>query len=345
MTDPPKPRPPSADGDTARRLRATRMYSDGVPAMPVAGEEKTAVDQPLMPDPADNRPSVRVRRPSETVMELPQDRAALALPEVPAEEILPVAAPPPAKRPISTVVRAARPLPPASEGQTRVGPAPAAPPANQQTAKEIKAASPPSRRWFAVVAASALAGVLAAWLAVGRDRPPAPAQQAAPAPEPAAVAAEAPARQDPVPAAPAPAAASAPAPVAAPAPATASAPAEEPPAEPVAARPPDPPRPPPAPPPRCRHYEAEVAGTAADQRAPYLALRAEPDTAAPILAQLPDGTRAHVTGHLGRWRRVTVCEPPAQGWVYVRWLKPAVRGQTLPYSAQGRQPTDNPREP
>jgi hypothetical protein len=67
----------------------------------------------------------------------------------------------------------------------------------------------------------------------------------------------------------------------------------------------------------------EVAGTAADPEAPFLALRTAATAGAELVAELPDGTHVRALGRSGRWLHVQVTDGPhaqQRGWVHVRWL-------------------------
>ncbi len=71
----------------------------------------------------------------------------------------------------------------------------------------------------------------------------------------------------------------------------------------------------------------EVFGTISDQKAPWLALRAQPKRAGTLLARLPDGTRLQLEQAKGRWREVTVVSGAAngqRGFVYYRYVRPAL---------------------
>ncbi len=71
-------------------------------------------------------------------------------------------------------------------------------------------------------------------------------------------------------------------------------------------------------------WSHEVAGTAGDPAAPYLALRAEPSPLADMVAQMPDGTRVEVLGEKGRWREVRIRsgkDNKLRGYCNGRWLR------------------------
>jgi hypothetical protein len=75
-----------------------------------------------------------------------------------------------------------------------------------------------------------------------------------------------------------------------------------------------------------QRWTHEVAGTAADPDAPFLALRQSPTGAAPLLEQMPDGTRLRVEERQGNWLRVVVVGGELAGrtgWANTRWLKKA----------------------
>lgn len=346
---PPTGTTPAWQADTGRRNRRTRQYSDGFAALdahslagdPVAAEPPQGGQSPGA---ASGPPRVRLRPKSDTVVELPQDRAAVALPEVPAHLV--VAEQPEPQRRIAAHRSFGHDDSEATRTETRtaavtaVGPAPVS---QRPTAREIATVRAPAR-WKSVAGllAAAIAGGLAAWLLFGRSAPPtAPPPAAAdaaatvprPAPPPAPAALQASA-QAPVPAKPDPASATpdpeltdlrsptAPAAsVATPpsiAPALAAAPTGPEPAQP-ARQAPDPSVDP------CAGFDRAVAGTAVDPVAPYLALRRAPDETAVKIAELPDGTRLRVLASHGRWRRIAVCKGQT-GWVHARWIAPATGG-------------------
>lgn len=74
------------------------------------------------------------------------------------------------------------------------------------------------------------------------------------------------------------------------------------------------------------HWSHEVAGTADDPDAPFLALRQAPTNASALLEQMPDGTRLRVEQRQGRWWRVVVVGGALDGragWANSRWLQKA----------------------
>ena len=329
MTQPADPTAPGANpsavgSDTGRRNRATRMYSDGFSAV-AAGVPEPATETTVV-----TAVPTRSRPPSQTIIELPQDRAALALPEIAADEVLPehlpaAEAPTPAARP--AVLMRLDSAPPARQaatrndllavvGQTTVGPAPLPPVADQDRKPARGRALAVGLGWLG----AALLGALVAWVAPrpaatpARDRPAvarpvavAPAATPAPA-QPQVVAVAAP---QPVPvAASAAAVAGPPTRAADPAPAVSD---PQPPAQPASVALADP----------CRAFDHVVAGTASDLLAPHLVLRTAPDAAAPLVAKLNDGTRVRIIASQGQWRRVRVCDRTDRGWVYARWVRPA----------------------
>ncbi len=69
----------------------------------------------------------------------------------------------------------------------------------------------------------------------------------------------------------------------------------------------------------------EVFGTAADTRAPYLALRSRPAREANQLGKLDDGTQLKVVNRFGKWQLVQVLSGElkgTEGFVYAKYVRP-----------------------
>ncbi|MBM4345130.1 MAG: hypothetical protein FJ100_17300, partial [Deltaproteobacteria bacterium] len=177
--DPSDPPDAAADpqADTGRRNRRTRLYSDGYAAVTVQGAAAPQADAPSPPRP-------RQRPKSDTVVELPQDRAAVALPELPDEWVVTDPSPPKVRIAVHRPFGQDDDEATRTETRTATVTASGSPPASQRpTAREVAGLQPP-RAWQgpAGLIAAMLAGALAAYFAFGRDARHAPL----PPPKPAA---------------------------------------------------------------------------------------------------------------------------------------------------------------